>query len=311
MILTITLNPSVDKTYIVYKFSPNMLNRAHKVMFNAGSKGINVSRVVSLLGRDTCALGFVGGDTGKVLIRKLSEEGIAFDPISLENFETRLNIKIMDLSLGQVTGLNELGEAISHNDYLLLVEKYRKKLPYADIVVISGSLLPGMLLGTYYDLIKIAAEFNKPVFLDCGGAVLKASLKASPFCIKPNIYEFEDMLQKTNLSEDEVIAHSKAIIENYGINRVVVTLGQQGVIGVTKDEAIKVIPPAVKVNSTVGAGDAFLAGMCQGFLNNISFSNQLVLGTSCASAKVTKEGNNIPSLIELLGYTDGCRVINL
>ncbi|MCK9478068.1 MAG: 1-phosphofructokinase family hexose kinase [Firmicutes bacterium] len=311
MVLTVTLNPSVDKTYILDSFKPEELNRANKVLLNAGSKGINVSRVCGLLGRDTLALGLIGGNTGELLIKKLNEEGVNFDPVRIKNFETRLNVKVMDLSAKAITGINETGEPISSDDYSLFIEKYQEKLPFADIVVLSGSLLPDMVLGTYFNLIKIAKQYKKDVFLDCGGSVLRESIKASPFCIKPNLFEFEDMLGKTGLSEQQILKESMALIEKYDIERIVVTLGKNGVIGVTKDEAIKVIPPAVAVNSTVGAGDAFLAGMCHGHLSNIEFSRQLVLGTSCASAKVTKEGNNIPSMIELLGYTDGCRIESL
>jgi 1-phosphofructokinase family hexose kinase len=281
-------------------------------MSNAGSKGINVSRVSILLGQKTCALGFIGGNTGQLLLQKLSEEGIESDFVHAENFNTRINVKVMDLSQRTVTDLNEPGDPVSQSEYSQLLDKYREKLNYADIVVISGSLLPEMTNRTYYDLIQIAHKYNKPVFLDCGGVVLKESLKASPYCIKPNLREFEEMFGGSKrLTEDEVLSESKKIIDKYNIKRVVVTLGANGVIGVTENEAYRIIPPDVTAASTVGAGDAFLAGMCYGYVMGVDFSKQLVLGTSCASAKVTKEGNDIPSLIELLGYTDNCRVIKL
>ena len=161
------------------------------------------------------------------------------------------------------------------------------------------------------DLIKIAAEYDKPVFLDCGGAVLYESLKASPYCVKPNLKEFQDMLGRDELAEHEILQECRKIISKYGVKCVVVTFGSDGAIGATENEAYKVIPPNVPVTSTVGAGDAFLAGMCHGYLKNMSFSKQLILASSCASAKITKEGNDVPSLIELLGYADGCRIVQL
>ncbi|OQB15986.1 MAG: Tagatose-6-phosphate kinase [Firmicutes bacterium ADurb.Bin193] len=311
MILTVTINPSVDKTYILKRFEKNVVNRARRVMHNAGSKGINVSRVVRLLGQDTCALGFVGGTTGDILISKLNEEGINHEFIHAKNFSTRLNVKVMDLSEGSVTELNESGDPVSDEDFDLFMEKYKEKLPTADIVVISGSILPKMPIRVYYDLAVIAGKYNKPVFLDCGGAVLRESLKALPYCIKPNLKEFEEMLGESGLSEDRIVDEAKKIIEKHSIPYVVVTLGVRGAIGVSKDAAYKVIPPDVTVGSTVGAGDAFLAGMCHAYLKKMDFPRQLIVGASCASAKITKEGNDVPSLIELLGYADGCRVVQL
>lgn len=311
MLLTVTINPSIDKTYILDKFEPNKVNRALRVMHNAGSKGINVSRVSRILGNDTCALGFVGNNTGELLLRKLNEEGISSDLVHAENFSTRLNVKIMDLSAGCVTEINETGDPVSENDFSVFIDKYRAKLPESKIVVLSGSLLPEMSVRTYFDLITIAKEYNKPVFLDCGGEVLRESLKAMPFLIKPNIKEFEDMLGKSGLTDREVLLESRKLAEKYGIGCVIVTLGAKGAIGITHKEAYKIIPPSVVAASTVGAGDAFLAGMCHGYLHDMDFVKQLVLATSCSSAKVTKEGNDIPSLIELLGYTNGCTVIDL
>lgn len=311
LILTVTINPSVDKTFVMKKFVPHEVNHANRIIYNAGSKGINVSRVVQLLGQQACALGFVGGATGEILLSKLSEEGINHDLVHAKNFQTRLNIKIMDMSINAVTDLNELGDAVSDADFEVFLKRYNDKLATSDIIVISGSLLPEMSNRMYYDLTMLAKVYGKPVFLDCGGVVLREGIKASPYCIKPNIKEFEEMLGKSNLSQQQILDECRNIININGVTCVVVTLGSDGAIGVTKDVAYKIIPPDVTVSSTVGAGDAFLAGMCHGYLKGMNFSNQLIFGTSCASAKITKQGNDIPSIIELLGYSDGCRIVQL
>ncbi len=310
MVLTVTINPSVDKTYILKNFEPYSVNRAQRVMLNAGSKGINVSRVSRILGRETFALGFVGGANGDILLKKLNEEGIKHNLIHAENFETRLNVKIMDLSLRKVTDLNEQGDPVSESDYELFVESFENEVKNCRVVAICGSLLPEMSKRAYFELAKIAAKYDKPVFFDCGGSILRESIKASPYCVKPNIDEFEEMLGKSDLTDEQIVEECRKIVQNYGVKSIVVTLGADGAIGVTEKEAHKIIPPHVSVTSTVGAGDAFLAGMCHAYIKGMDFTKQMVLGTSCASAKVTKEGNDVPSLIELLGYTDGCRLIN-
>jgi len=311
MVLTVTLNPSVDKTYIVEKFTPGFVNYAHETVTNAGSKGINVSRVVRLLGQDTLALSFYGGKSGAIFAEKLAEEGIRCDLIEAENFTTRVNVKIMEVSTRSLTDLNELGSPVSDYDYNKFVEKFRAHLPQSKIVVMSGKLLPKMMSTVYYDLVKIAHEFGKTVILDCGGEVLREGIKAAPYMIKPNQYEFETMLGKSGLSQEEIVLESKNIIEKFGIKYVVVTLGSEGALGISQAGALKIIPPNVDVFSTVGAGDAFLAGICHALISGMDFSKQLVLGTSCASAKVTKKGNEIPSLVELFGYANGCRIVSI
>lgn len=311
MVLTITVNPSIDKTYILDKFLQNTVNHSHHVILNAGSKGINVSRVVRLLGLDTLALAFYGGMVGEILLSKLNEENISYDLIKAEDFSTRINVKIVDMSTKSFTDINERGTPVLDYDYKRFIDKYREKLPQSEIVVISGSLLPGMANTTYYELIKIAHEYDKPVFLDCGGNVLKESLAARPYLIKPNLKEFEGMLGKSGLGIEEIAFEGRRIIERYGIEYVIVTMGQKGAVGISKNEGYVVAGPAVEVFSTVGAGDAFLSGVCYGHLQGVSFSKQLVIGTSCASAKVTKMGNEVPSLVELFGYVDGCQVIPL
>ena len=310
MITTVTINPSVDKTYIVKDFEPFELNRATRIIYNAGSKGINVSRVVTQLGRDTCVLGFVGGQNGEMLLSELKAEGINEELVRVDE-NSRLNIKIMDTNTRKVTEVNETGSPVSDAKLNEFMQKYESHMKKSSIVVISGSILPSMSKRIYFDLITIANKYEKPVFLDCGGTLLKEAIKASPYCIKPNVKELADMLGKKTLTEEEVLIQARGIIEKNGVKCVVVTLGGSGAIGVTKDEAYKITPPNVEVISTVGAGDAFLAGLCHGYMKGLDFSNQLILATSCANAKVAEEGNNVPSFIELLGYVNGCNVTSL
>lgn len=310
MVTTVTINPAVDKTYIVEQFKPYDLNRAGRIIYNAGSKGINVSRVLKQVGSETCVLGFVGGTNGDILLNELSAEGIEEDLVRVGS-NTRLNVKIMDLNTSQVTEVNETGTNVSEGELKIFMERYEKHVSGSQAIVISGSIMPGMYKRVYSDLIVKAKEFNVPVFLDCGGDTLSEAVKASPYCIKPNKSEFMEMLGRTEMTDGEIVEQARKLMEKYGIQMVVVTLGRDGAIGVTKDETYKIIPPNVVVVSTVGAGDAFLAGLCHGYTKGMDFKTQLILATSYSNAKITKEGTNVPSLIELLGYTEGCKIIDL
>lgn len=310
MVTTVTINPAVDKTYIVENFVPYGLNRAGRIIYNAGSKGINVSRILKQVGGETCVLGFVGGTNGDILLNELSTEGIEEDLVRVDA-NTRLNVKIMDLKTSRTTEVNETGTNVSDAELNMFMDKYKSHVKKSDLIVISGSIMPGMYPRVYYDLIKIAKDNNVPTYVDCSDNSLREALRAEPDCIKPNKAEFLSLIGKSSVSDEEIVYESRLLIEKYGVKKVVVTLGADGAIGVTKDEAIKITPPNVVVMSTVGAGDAFLAGLCHGHIKHIDFETTLILATSFSNAKVTKEGTKVPSLIELLAYTNGCKIERL
>lgn len=307
MVVTVTINPAVDKTYIVDNFKSFSVNRAQRILYNAGSNGINVSRVLKQVSRDSIVLGFVGGKNGDILLSELKSEGINEDMVRVSG-DTRLNVKITDLATLRTTEVNEPGNPVSDSEYNEFAEKYRKHIDSCSAVVLSGSLLPEMNKREYFNLIYMTKKNNCAVFLDCDGHLMKSALEAGPAYVKPNYREFCDMFGKENMSNEEIISEAREIIKEYNVKYVTVTLSERGSIGVSKDETYIVTPPNIHVLSTVGAGDAYMAGLCHGYLNNFSFKTQLILATSFASAKITKEGNNIPSLVELLGYADGCVV---
>lgn len=310
MVLTVTINPAVDKTYIIDNFQPFAVNRAQRIIYNAGSNGVNVSRVLKQVSRENLVLGFVGGHNGTVFLSELAADGIKEDMVRVEG-DIRLNVKIIDMKNHTTTEVNEQGNPISTKEHKEFMDKYKSYIGDCKAVVLSGSMLPEMSKNEYYELVKIAKKAGKPTFVDCDGDMLKRTLDAEPTFIKPNYAEFCDMVCKHNISDSEIIEESKKIIEKGKAEYVVVTLSKKGAIGVSANEVYKVIPPNTEVQSTVGAGDAFMAGLCHAYLNGFNFKTQLVLATSFASAKVTKEGNNIPSLVELLGYADGCLVEEL
>lgn len=307
MVLTVTINPAVDKTYIIDNFQPFAVNRAQRIIYNAGSNGVNVSRVLRQVSRENLVLGFVGGHNGAVFLSELAADGIKEDMVRVEG-DIRLNVKIIDMNNHTTTEVNEPGNPVSAREHKEFIDKYKSYINDCKAVVLSGSMLPEMSKNEYYELVKIASNAGKPTFVDCDGEMLRRTLDAVPTFIKPNYDEFCDMVGRHNLGDREIVEEAKKIIEKGKAEYVVVTLSSKGAIGVSADEVYKVIPPNTEVQSTVGSGDAFMAGLCHAYLNGFNFRTQLVLATSFASAKVTKEGNNIPSLVELLGYADGCIV---
>ncbi len=312
MITTITINPSLDKTYIIENFKPYDMNRASNIVYNAGSKGINVSRVLCQLGTDTMALGFVGGMYGDILLNHLSGEGIREDFVRVGG-GTRINVKIVDpVSMG-VTEINEMGEAVTDSELYALFDRIEGWLPRSDAMVLSGSILPEMKTTVYTNIAKKAKAAGVPLFMDCGGTLLRDGMRGSPYCVKCNLEEFTEMHGGEIPNDAALVRVCRELMAQRDIACIVVTMGRGGAVGVTADEAYKVIPPNAAVSSTIGAGDAFMAGMTYAFIGKHNFQRQLAFGTSCATAKVAKEANNIPSLLELLGYMDGviCETIQV
>ena len=297
----------MDKTYIIDNFEPFAVNRAQRIIYNAGSNGVNVSRVLKQVSRDNLVLGFVGGHNGTVFLSELAADGIKEDMVRVEG-DIRLNVKIIDMHNHTTTEVNEPGSPVSAREHKEFMDKYKSYVNDCKAVVLSGSMLPEMSKNEYYELVKIAKKAGKPTFVDCDGEMLKKTLEASPTFIKPNYAEFCDMVGRYDIDADDIVEEAKKIIARGKAEYVVVTLSERGAIGVSKEEIFTIIPPNTEVQSTVGAGDAFMAGLCHAYLNGFNFKTQLVLATSFASAKITKEGNNIPSLVELLGYADGCIV---
>ncbi len=306
MITTITINPSLDKTYIIEDFKPYEINRARNIVYNAGSKGINVSRVLTQLCEKSVALGFVGGMYGDILLSHLKSEGIVEDFVRVQS-STRINIKIVDPVSVKVTEINERGEAVTDNNVNALFAKIEEWTQKSDAIVLSGSILPEMKTTVYTNIAKTVKGLGKPLFLDCGGSLLSDGMRGQPYCVKCNLHEFTEMYGKQLTSDAQIVEVARKIIEEKDINRIIITMGDQGAIGVTADEALRVNPPSAAVSSTIGAGDAFMAGLVYAFVKGHNFSKQLIFGTSCATAKVAKEANNIPSLLELLGYLEGIK----
>lgn len=309
MITTVTINPCVDKTYFVENFREGETNRAKRIMYNAGSKGINVSRALKQLGLDTVCLGFVGGTYGNILLQELNGEGTPEDLVRVKS-NIRLNVKIIDTESHQTTEINEVGEPIEEAELQQFMQKYEEYAKKSECVVISGSVLPRMETSIYYQLTQIANRYGAKVYLDSRGPHLREGVKAIPYCVKHNKKEFEELIGKKIDNEDVIVEEARKIIAT-GVTYVVVTLGGEGSIGVSATEALRVVPPAVGVISTVGAGDTFMAGMLAAEKKGMSFRKQLIFATSCANAKVAKEGNDIPSMIELMGHVDGCIVLDM
>ncbi|MDR0512141.1 MAG: 1-phosphofructokinase family hexose kinase, partial [Treponema sp.] len=202
MIITVTLNPALDKTANVDKMKTGGLNRLHDLRLDAGGKGLNVSSVISALGGNSIATGFVGGGSGAELLSLVSAKGLNADFLRIAGV-TRTNLKVID-SEGELTELNEPGPKISAAEWLEMERKLSAYAKSTNTIILSGSLPSGLGIDTYQKLTTLLRRSGAAVFLDADGEALKLALKSAPNeipnYIKPNRYE---LLQYFNRADNE------------------------------------------------------------------------------------------------------------
>ncbi|MGV2993980.1 tagatose-6-phosphate kinase [Streptococcus porcinus] len=261
MILTVTLNPSIDISYpLETSFKLDRVNRASIALKTAGGKGLNVSRVLSEIGQDVIATGFIGGRQGQYLLDQLEKQNIPSQFFHIKN-DTRNCIAI--LHDGLQTEILESGPYIDLDEADGFIYHMQIICPQCKVMTISGSLPQGLDTMFYHRIISMANTFQKKVVLDCSGAPLEAVLtsREKPTVIKPNIEELGLLLKKKIAVRTDSL---KTILKDQlfdGIEWVIVSLGEQGAFAKHHDRFYRVTIPSISVINPVGSGDATVAGI--------------------------------------------------
>lgn len=289
MIYTVTLNPALDKTVEIPSLTVDAVNRITSMRTDPGGKGINVSKVIQKLGGASVAAGILGGDTGRAILSALTEMGLT----TLFHFvegETRTNMKIIDPDNHTNTDINEPGVTVSEEILEKLLEELLAKVTKEDIVVISGSMPKGSPKDTYYTWTKAFREKGAKVILDADGDLLKAGLKASPYLIKPNNHELGALTGRALETPEEIAETAAELMKEYGIGKVVVSMGGDGAVYVTKDKTIYAEGLKVPVGSTVGAGDSVVAALAVSEEEGKTMEETVRLSTAVGAANVMCSG---------------------
>lgn len=259
MIATITLNPSLDEHIVVQGLVVDEANRWLRLKRYAGGKGIDVSRAIHEMGGITTAYGFIGGSNGRDMEILLDEEEVPFIFTPIKR-ETRANFIITDTKTSQQTRIGAPGPHISKKELARFFKKLRQIRPSPDLIAAGGSVPPGVPLNIYYDIVMEAKGLGIRTILDSEGKWLEEGIKAKPYLIKPNIYEAKMLLGKELATEEAIIEATLDLVET-GIEIAVISRGKDGIIAATKESLVKAVPPAVKIRSSVGAGDCTVAGL--------------------------------------------------
>lgn len=289
MIFTVTLNPALDKTVVIPDCSINTVNRITEIRSDPGGKGINVSKVIASLGRESTAFALLAGNTGRAISDAVDSLGLKNEFIYTEG-ETRTNLKIVDPVRHTNTDLNEPGVRVDSDLLDLLLGRLTAMLHQGDIVIISGSLPPGAPGNTYSSWITQCKALGAKTFLDADGALLADGISAVPFLVKPNKDELSKLAGRTLGSEKEYISAADKLIE-YGIQKAVISLGAEGILYVSETEVIRSDGIRVPVGSTVGAGDSVVAAFAVAEAEGMSAEDSVRLASATGAANVMCSGS--------------------
>ncbi|SCG52514.1 tagatose 6-phosphate kinase [Micromonospora echinaurantiaca] len=285
MIVTVTLNPALDITHTVASLVPHSSHRVTDVAAQAGGKGVNVARVLHALGLPTVAVAFRGGLTGAAVAADLDRHGIAHRLVDTAG-ESRRTFTVVDLGSGDATVFNEAGPAVSGAEWQALREQVHRLLTGASVLVLSGSLPPGLPDTAYAQLAGAAARAGVPVILDAAGPPLRAGVAAGPDVIKPNASE---LAEATGLPDPLAAAEA---LRAAGARAVVASLGPAGLLAVTPDGTFRAEPPAPLAGNPTGAGDSVVAAIAAGIHTGTSWPHRLAdaVALSTATVKAPRAG---------------------
>lgn len=290
MIATITLNPAIDKSIIISKFTIGKTNRARVDRIDPGGKGINVAKVLKQLGCQVITSGFLAGNNGRYIAAYLTEQEIMNEFIVIPG-ETRQNLKIVDPVRKTITEINEPGAEVDESYLKQLKDKVEELAAQCQVIVFSGSLPPGLPDHTYKQLILLAKERGAQTILDTGGKALWKGLEACPTLIKPNKQEVEELLQM-EVGGGRLLDAADHLL-NLGLDVVVISLGAEGALLASGNQKLRAHPPAVEANSTVGAGDAMVAVFAYGLERGLPLAETLRLATAVSAATAAAHGSEV------------------
>lgn len=288
MIVTVTPNPSVDRTLEVGRIAPGEVVRATSTRIDAGGKGVNVTRALVANGQEALAVLPLGGGDGRLLAGLLADSAIPYRCVGAAA-ATRSNITLSEPD-GTVTKINAPGQPLSPAELRALIDATEAALPGATWLVGCGSLPDGAPVDLYATLAERAHAAGVLVAIDTSGQPLAAALAAGPDLVKPNLAELVELVGRPLPTVPDVVV-AAAEVRDRGAGAVVVSLGAAGAVLVDDAEPCIAVPPAVAARSDVGAGDTLLAGFLAA---GGAGPDALRTGVAWAAAAVALPGTSMP-----------------
>ncbi|RKK04907.1 1-phosphofructokinase family hexose kinase [Pseudoroseomonas wenyumeiae] len=298
-IATVTLSPALDLTIRLPRLQPGEVNRTGPAELRPAGKGINVAVMLAVLGEPSLAAALLGEGDIPAFEAFLRPLGIASEFVPLPG-RCRINVKLVETEAGQVTDINPGGPQASEEALRQLGARLAARAP--DIVVLAGSLPPGLPVDAWAALMRVLSADGRKLLLDTSGPALEAALPAGPALLKPNRAELSALLGRPLPDRAALIEGARAL-RRQGVERVVVSDGGAGALFVLPDATLWARPSKVALTTTVGAGDAMVAGLTAALARGLDAEATARLATGCAAAAVSRDvgaaGGGVPLLSEI------------
>ena len=306
-ITTLTLNPAIDRTVTIPGFTAGAVNRVESTGDRPGGKGINVAAALAEHGNAVAALGFLGRNNEAAFTEFFAARGIEDHCLRLPG-STRVGIKISDPLRHETTDINFPGLTPGCADINALRAQIDRLS--GGWCVLAGSLPPGVPVSIYREFIITLKANGVRTVLDSSGDALREALKAGPDFIKPNVHELEAYVGRALPTEAAVIAAARELVAG-GVALVVVSRGADGACFVTAGEVVTAKPPAVTVRSTVGAGDAMVAGVVAAQLRGLSLADTARQATAFSLSALTRSGTGLNLQAEIEAFASRVQITSV
>ena len=291
MIITVTLNPAIDQTLVLDRLALGDTNRVRDSRIDPGGKGVNVSRVLRELGRESLAAGLAPGSLGRFIEHSLLEQGILCDFVHTRG-QTRTNLTVVDETAHETSLLSYRGPETDPRHVQTLETRLRRYLSPGDWLVVAGSIPPPIEPREYVHLIDLGRQRGVHTVLDADAEALEVGLTGRPELVKANHHEAERLLGRS-LDADDALLRAAEEMREAGAATAVLTAGVRGAVAVSEGGVWWAWPPPTVVVSAVGAGDALLAGLLLRLEDGAGMDEALRWGTAAGTASCLTPGTQL------------------
>jgi len=292
-ILTVTFSPCIDKTTTVTELIPEKKLKCSEPKLDPGGGGINVARAIKKLGGNAVAVYPAGGYTGKAFRKLMKTEKVNSITIESKN-ETRENIIVFEEKTGKQFRFGMPGTKLFRTEWQKCLQSIKKE-KNIQFIVASGSLPPGVPVNIYAQLAVIAKKKKAKLVVDTSGEALKHAANKGVYLLKPNLGELSALTGKKHLNKKDIRVAAMEIIHKGNCEVLVISMGNKGAVLFTKNLLKEVIPPAVKIKSTVGAGDSMVAGIVYALSKGKDLETALQYGVASGTAATLHPGTELCS----------------
>ncbi len=291
-ILTLTMNPSIDKSSDVEHVVPERKLRCKPPRYEPGGGGINVSRVIHELGGQSALLYTAGGHSGQMLRELLDQEGLDHHPVQVEGW-TRENLTVFEESTSQQFRFGMPGPILQDKEWDRCLIQVAEFDPKPDYIVASGSLPPGVPKDFYVRVACLARDMGARMIVDTSGEPLSLTLREGVFLIKPNLRELKELAGRENEDESHPEDLARQIVDSGQSEVVVVSLGAAGAMVVSREGFEHFRAPTVSIKSKVGSGDSMVAGIVLSLARGLSLKEAVSFGVAAGAAAVMTPGSEL------------------